>query len=91
MIGIHPLPGQDEGRGVIYVPGHARERGVTHPDCERGIISSVRGETVFVRYLHPRHGLQPNAKATSASDLAWDPRDPSVVRETRFDGEGATQ
>lgn len=53
------------GDWVVYVPGHA-EGNVLHPDCERGTVTSV-GETsglVFVRY-----GAQPNAKATSPSDL----------------------
>lgn len=40
----------EKGDRVRYVPGHA-EGDYNHPDCEDGIVSSVRDETrVFVKY-----------------------------------------
>ena len=41
---------------VLYVPDHAKGN-VAHPDCERGVVTSVRRTYVFVRYgdsLHPQ-------------------------------------
>lgn len=38
-----------EGRSVRYVPYHA-EGNASHPDCENGIVSSVRAPRIFVRF-----------------------------------------
>lgn len=52
------------GDWVVYVPGHAHGD-ITHPDCERGSVSSVNAAgTVFVFYGQDLH-----AKGTEASDL----------------------
>ena len=37
------------GRLVLYVPYHAHGD-MDHVDCEKGVITSVREETVFVRF-----------------------------------------
>lgn len=37
------------GDRVIYVPTHA-EGDPSHPDCERGQVSSFNGETAFVKF-----------------------------------------
>lgn len=38
-----------KGQRVRYVPQHANgDR--NHPDCEDGVVSSVGGDTVFVKY-----------------------------------------
>lgn len=34
---------------VIYVPYHAKGNR-NHLDCERGVITSIRDETIFVRF-----------------------------------------
>ncbi len=34
---------------VIYIPGHAFGNR-THPDCERGSVSSVNDHCVFVKF-----------------------------------------
>ena len=55
----------DIGRGVIYVPGHAKDD-LNHPDCERGRITSFNDHSVFVRY-----GLGSTSAGTSRQDLHW--------------------
>ena len=43
-----------EGMRVLYIPPHAHgER--THPDCQRGIVTSTNATHVFVRYGTDRH------------------------------------
>lgn len=37
------------GRDVRYVPYHANGD-TSHPDCQNGKVSSVRGTTIFVRF-----------------------------------------
>ncbi|MDD5547113.1 MAG: hypothetical protein PHO67_08185 [Candidatus Omnitrophica bacterium] len=37
------------GMRVLYVPHHANGD-VTHPDCQRGVVSSVGSKFVFVKY-----------------------------------------
>ena len=38
-----------EGMPVLYIPPHAQgER--THPDCQRGLVTSISATQVFVRY-----------------------------------------
>jgi hypothetical protein len=43
-----------KGDHVLYVPTHARGN-TTHPDCQRGVVSSVRPEDriAFVKYDCP--------------------------------------
>jgi hypothetical protein len=38
-----------KGDRVVYVPIHAHGDPL-HADCEHGVVSSVRGNTVFVKY-----------------------------------------
>lgn len=57
-----------EGKRVLYVPMHAHDD-TSHPDCEHGVVTSWRGDTVFVRYTNRDVSVQPNAKSTSLSDL----------------------
>jgi hypothetical protein len=40
----------EPGDQVIYVPLHA-EGDLTHPDCERGFVTTDNGVNVFVRYF----------------------------------------
>jgi hypothetical protein len=40
----------NEGDQIIYVPRHANGD-INHPDCEKGFITSVRGNTAFCRYF----------------------------------------
>src|SRR5690349_22814335 len=43
-----------EGMRVLYLPPHAHgDR--THPDCQRGIVTSKNPAQVFVRYGDDRH------------------------------------
>ncbi len=69
--GVLPVvstPDFNAGDRVLYVPNHAHGD-VTHPDCERGIVSSNNGVNVFVRY-YTRHGeLSLTAQATRPDDL----------------------
>ena len=52
------------GKHVRYVPYHA-EGDIQHPDCENGIVSSVRGTTIFVRF-----GLGDTAQGCKEDQLA---------------------
>jgi hypothetical protein len=38
-----------KGDRVVYVPTHAHGDPL-HEDCDHGVVSSVRGNTVFVKY-----------------------------------------
>lgn len=51
------------GDRVAYVPGHANGDS-SHPDVERGIVTSTNPYFVFVRY-----GRETQAQATSPHDL----------------------
>lgn len=51
------------GGNVTYVPTHAKGD-CSHPDCERGHISSVNDVYVFVRFPG-----QPNGQACRPEDL----------------------
>lgn len=51
------------GDRVAYVPNHAHGD-ITHPDVERGVVTSTNPYFVFVRY-----GNEVGAKATSPHDL----------------------
>jgi hypothetical protein len=64
------------GERVIYVPRHA-EGDVAHPDCERGTVTSIRGETVWVRFDANVAALGWDG-ATSKSCYDW-----SLVPEAR--------
>lgn len=57
---------QDIGRGVIYVPGHAKGD-LGHKGCERGYITSFNEHCVFVRY-----GLGSTSAGTNRQDLYWE-------------------
>lgn len=50
-----------EGDQVRYLPMHAHGN-AGHPDCERGIVTSLAGEYVRVRFGHDAH---------SKSCLTW--------------------
>lgn len=45
------MPAQDFNPGdrVVYVPMHAAGN-ISHPDCERGAVSSTNARVVFVRF-----------------------------------------
>lgn len=60
------------GDKVVYVPNHAFSLcpgdPLSHPDCERGVITSLRtGGHIWVRYEH-QHITQPGQK-TPAGNL----------------------
>lgn len=38
-----------KGARVIYIPNHAEED-ARHPDSQHGVVSSIKGDTVFVKY-----------------------------------------
>jgi len=38
------------GDQVVYIPGHAQGN-EHHKDCERGIVTSVKGDNVFVLFV----------------------------------------
>jgi hypothetical protein len=38
-----------EGQSVIYIPGYAKGNR-QHPDCERGVVSTVGFHNVFVKF-----------------------------------------
>lgn len=55
------------GDTVIYIPSHA-SGDPEHPDCERGLVTSINAGRVFVRYY--RYGLlQETAQGTIADYL----------------------
>jgi len=58
-----------EGMRVLYIPHHAHgER--THPDCQRGIVTSTNATHVFVRY-----GTDRQSNATLPALLVPDDHD----------------
>lgn len=52
------------GSPVTYIPQHA-EGNASHPDSQRGHISSFNDTYVFVRYSAP------NGAATRPENLVW--------------------
>lgn len=56
--------GEDIGSPVTYIPRHA-EGDASHPDCERGVISSFREGRIWVRYHSATGALTP------AENLVW--------------------
>ena len=48
---------------VLYVPPHAHED-LTHTDCERGVVTEIRGDSIFVRF-----GGDTHSKACGAEQL----------------------
>ena len=62
---IDPI-GNDIGRVVIYVPGHA-QGDQAHKDCERGEITAFNHHCVFVKYAIGRGGI-----ATNRFALHWE-------------------
>ena len=62
-----------KGDKVLYIPSHAFGE-ATHPDVERGVVSSIQDRRVFVKYDcllgEALTGDEPwTAKATSPNDL----------------------
>ena len=45
------------GMQIIYVPTHANGD-ISHPDCEAGFVTSVRGDAAFCRYW--RRDIKPS-------------------------------
>jgi len=43
-----------EGMQVLYIPQHAHGN-TTHPDCQRGMVTSKTATQVFVRYGTDSH------------------------------------
>lgn len=63
----------NKGDAVLYVPRHAHGN-ANHRDCERGIVSSVNDQFVFVKYNNAAcvmvTGDEPyTAQATDPNDL----------------------
>lgn len=58
------VTGDDIGSPVTYIPPHANGD-ITHPDCERGCISSYNESYVFVRFNSP------NGQACKTENLRW--------------------
>ncbi len=62
-----------KGDSVLYIPTHAHGN-KSHPDCERGVVSSINDRFIFVKYDNlmciMTTGDEPyTAKATSPEDL----------------------
>ena len=51
------------GDWVVYLPGVAQGNPL-HPDCERGVVTALSPEHVFVRY-----GAELTSKSTAPDDL----------------------
>jgi hypothetical protein len=58
------VTGEDIGSPVTYIPPHA-DGDASHPDCERGVISSYNESYIFVRFNSP------NGQACSPDRLRW--------------------
>ena len=56
--------GDDIGSPVTYIPPHANGD-ASHPDCDRGHISSFNDTYVFVRFNAP------NGQACNPDQLRW--------------------
>lgn len=54
----------DIGSTVTYIPDHANGN-MSHPDCEKGIISSYNKDYIFVRFRSP------NGQACRPENLIW--------------------
>ncbi len=50
---------------VTYIPAHANGN-VSHPDCERGVIISIRDKAIGVLYCKTR-----TVQQTRPDDLVW--------------------
>ena len=79
-----------QGDQVIYVPSHARNKGINHKDIEYGFVYSVSptdSETLFCRYwIKGDAGVLrtvANSEATNLRDLrGYDSVSPGRVAET---------
>lgn len=60
----------EEGDKVIYIPNHAGDRDINHPDCERGVVTSLNDKFVFVRYR--KQHADSNGQATLRTNLKLD-------------------
>jgi hypothetical protein len=61
-----------EGMRVLYIPHHAHgER--THPDCQRGIVTSKSATQAFVRYGsdHHSHATAPEVLVPDDHATPW--------------------
>ncbi len=52
------------GTQIIYIPDHA-QGDIDHPDCERGFVTSVRGDVAFCRYWSKFDRMELRTKANS--------------------------
>ena len=64
------MPDFKVGDQVVYVPLHA-DNNIGHKDCEDGFVTSVSGESVWVRYFLPG-SLELRTK--SCSEVTWSDR-----------------
>jgi len=64
MIEGKEVTGEDIGSPVTYIPNHA-DGDASHPDCERGHISSFRDGNIWVRYKSATGALTPT------ENLVW--------------------
>jgi hypothetical protein len=58
-----------KGDQVRYVPMNANKNH-QHPDCETGIVCSVKGNAIYVRYFRGQY-LQATPEVTDASSLIF--------------------
>jgi len=56
------------GDSVLYIPTHVYGD-KTHPDCEHGVVSCVKGNRVWVRYVSRQGVLQANGALTPKENL----------------------
>ena len=61
------------GDQIAYIPNHAKEEGLTHPDTEYGFVYSVSpidSETIFCRYwLKGKLGTLRTVSCSEATDI----------------------
>ena len=79
-----------KGKRVVYVPTHAHQN-FNHPDCERGVVSSVNDKFVFVKFdieAYNNHGTKFDVKMMTGDEdytaQACDPRDLFTEEEAKF-------
>uniref|UniRef100_A0A6M3L608 Uncharacterized protein n=1 Tax=viral metagenome TaxID=1070528 RepID=A0A6M3L608_9ZZZZ len=52
------------GDQIMYIPIHANNN-PKHPDCEKGFVTSVKGESIFCRYWSNRYPNELRTKSCS--------------------------
>jgi len=79
-----------KGVRVVYIPIHAHDD-FYHPDCERGVVSSINEQFVFVKFdINTRHtnGKPYTVKMMTGDEnytaQACDPRDLFLEEEVEF-------